>query len=137
MLRADVSQVRQLHPELEVLNQLGADSRFIVSEPLREAPRRLDRGPGRLTGLVRRDSERPAAQGVGSATAPCPGSIRAVLAAPAVRLISGPTDMAADQLAADMEQAETAPEAVYRAPSIPQQAARPSGTAETTTRPGS
>lgn len=34
----DVSQVRRLHPELDVLRRLGADARFIVSEPLRELP---------------------------------------------------------------------------------------------------
>jgi predicted glutamine amidotransferase len=34
----DVSQVRQLHPELEGLDRLGADARFIVSEPLRDLP---------------------------------------------------------------------------------------------------
>ncbi|MET0863690.1 MAG: class II glutamine amidotransferase [Nakamurella sp.] len=32
----DIRQVRQLHPELEALNELGDDSRFIVSEPLRD-----------------------------------------------------------------------------------------------------
>ena len=34
----DVRQLRQLHPELEVLNELSVDTRFIVSEPLRDLP---------------------------------------------------------------------------------------------------
>jgi predicted glutamine amidotransferase len=34
----DISQVRSLYPELEVLDRLGPDTRFIVSEPLRELP---------------------------------------------------------------------------------------------------
>ena len=34
----DVRQVRQLYPELEVLTELGDDTRFIVSEPLRDLP---------------------------------------------------------------------------------------------------
>jgi predicted glutamine amidotransferase len=35
---SDVSQVRRLYPELDALEQLGADTRFIVSEPLRDLP---------------------------------------------------------------------------------------------------
>ena len=34
----DIAQVRQLYPELAVLNELGDDTRFIVSEPLRDLP---------------------------------------------------------------------------------------------------
>ncbi len=34
----DVSQVRSLHPELTELDALGPDTRFIVSEPLRDLP---------------------------------------------------------------------------------------------------
>ena len=34
----DISQVRSLYPELAVLDRLGPDTRFIVSEPLRELP---------------------------------------------------------------------------------------------------
>ena len=34
----DVAQLRQLHPELPVLGRLGNDTRFIVSEPLRDLP---------------------------------------------------------------------------------------------------
>ena len=33
-----VSQLRHLYPDLEALNQLGADTRFVVSEPLRDLP---------------------------------------------------------------------------------------------------
>jgi len=34
----DVAQVRELYPELEALDRLSADSRFVVSEPLRDLP---------------------------------------------------------------------------------------------------
>ncbi|OJF12683.1 class II glutamine amidotransferase [Couchioplanes caeruleus] len=34
----DVSQVRELYPELDTLERLGPDTRFIVSEPLRDLP---------------------------------------------------------------------------------------------------
>ncbi len=34
----DVAQVRNLYPELDVLDLLGPDTRFIVSEPLRDLP---------------------------------------------------------------------------------------------------
>ena len=34
----NISQVRSLYPELEVLDRLGTDTRFVVSEPLRELP---------------------------------------------------------------------------------------------------
>jgi len=34
----DVSQVRKLHPDVEALRELGPDTRFIVSEPIRELP---------------------------------------------------------------------------------------------------
>ncbi|WP_174186999.1 class II glutamine amidotransferase [Nocardia barduliensis] len=32
----EISQLRALHPEVEVLRQLGAETRFVVSEPLRD-----------------------------------------------------------------------------------------------------
>jgi hypothetical protein len=34
----NISQVRSLYPDLQVLDRLGNDTRFIVSEPLRELP---------------------------------------------------------------------------------------------------
>src|SRR4051794_5427178 len=34
----EMRQVRALHPDLEVLGELGDDTRFIVSEPLRDLP---------------------------------------------------------------------------------------------------
>jgi predicted glutamine amidotransferase len=34
----DIAQVRSLYPDLDVLDRLGPDTRFIVSEPLRELP---------------------------------------------------------------------------------------------------
>ena len=52
----DVSQVRQLHPDLEVLNELGDDTRFIVSEPLRDLPGAWNEVPEGSWGLVRRDT---------------------------------------------------------------------------------
>jgi hypothetical protein len=36
----DASQVRELYPQLDVLDRLGADARFIVSESLRDLPGR-------------------------------------------------------------------------------------------------
>jgi hypothetical protein len=35
---SDVSRLRQLHPELDAFNELGVDTRFIVSEPLPDLP---------------------------------------------------------------------------------------------------
>ena len=32
----DVAKLRELHPEVEVLNRLGAETRVVVSEPLRD-----------------------------------------------------------------------------------------------------
>jgi predicted glutamine amidotransferase len=50
----EVSQVRQLHPELEVLNELGPDTRFIVSEPLRDLPGAWNEVPEGSWGRVSR-----------------------------------------------------------------------------------
>jgi predicted glutamine amidotransferase len=50
----DVSQLRQLYPELSVLNELGVDTRFIVSEPLRDLPGAWQEVPEGTWGLVRR-----------------------------------------------------------------------------------
>ncbi|MFL6063512.1 MAG: class II glutamine amidotransferase [Friedmanniella sp.] len=51
----DVSQVRSLHPEIEALQELGPDTRFIVSEPLRDLPGAWNEVPegswARLRGL--------------------------------------------------------------------------------------
>jgi predicted glutamine amidotransferase len=51
----DVSQLRQLYPDVEVLTELGADTRFIVSEPLRDLPGAWNEVPDGSWGLVRRD----------------------------------------------------------------------------------
>jgi predicted glutamine amidotransferase len=51
---ADVAQVRQLYPELEVLKQAGPDTRFVVSEPLRDLPGAWHEVPEGSWGLVRR-----------------------------------------------------------------------------------
>jgi glutamine amidotransferase len=53
----DVQQVRQLYPDLEVLEELGDDSRFIVSEPLRELPGAWNEVPDSSWGLVRRGEQ--------------------------------------------------------------------------------
>jgi predicted glutamine amidotransferase len=53
----DVSQLRQLYPDLEALNELGADTRFVVSEPLRDLPGAWNEVPDGSWGLVGRDKE--------------------------------------------------------------------------------
>jgi len=50
----DAEQVRQLHPELDALEQLGPDARFVVSEPLRDLPGAWNEVPEGSWGLVRR-----------------------------------------------------------------------------------
>ena len=49
----DVAQLRQLHPELAVLDRLGNDTRFIVSEPLRAPPGAWNEVPESSWALVR------------------------------------------------------------------------------------
>ena len=49
----DVAQLRQLHPELPVLDRLGNDTRFIVSEPLRALPGAWNEVPESSWALVR------------------------------------------------------------------------------------
>jgi glutamine amidotransferase len=49
----DVGQLRQLYPDLEVLNELGAESRFVVSEPLRDLPGAWNEVPDGSWGVVR------------------------------------------------------------------------------------
>ena len=53
----DVAQLRQLYPDLEALQELGADTRFIVSEPLRDLPGAWNEVPDGSWGLVRGDKE--------------------------------------------------------------------------------
>jgi predicted glutamine amidotransferase len=50
----DVSQVRRLYPELNNLDRLGDDTRFIVSEPLRDLPGAWNEVPEGSWALVRR-----------------------------------------------------------------------------------
>jgi predicted glutamine amidotransferase len=50
----DVSQVRELYPELDVLERLEADTRFIVSEPIRDLPGAWTEVPESSWALVRR-----------------------------------------------------------------------------------
>ncbi|GAA3382960.1 class II glutamine amidotransferase [Cryptosporangium minutisporangium] len=49
----DASQVRRLYPDLDVLDRLGPDSRFIVSEPLRDLPGAWTEVPEASWALVR------------------------------------------------------------------------------------
>jgi predicted glutamine amidotransferase len=51
----DISQLRRLYPELDVLEGLGADTRLIVSEPLRDLPGAWNEVPEGTWGFVRRD----------------------------------------------------------------------------------
>ena len=49
----DVAQLRQLHPDLEILTKLGAETRLIVSEPLRDLPGAWNEVPDGSWGVVR------------------------------------------------------------------------------------
>ncbi|GAT64431.1 glutamine amidotransferase [Planomonospora sphaerica] len=49
----DISQVRRLHPELESLRRLGAGTRFVVSEPLRDLTGAWNELPESSHGLIR------------------------------------------------------------------------------------
>jgi glutamine amidotransferase len=49
----DAAQVRKLYPDLEVLDRLGADARFIVSEPLRDLPGLWNEVPEGSWALIR------------------------------------------------------------------------------------
>ena len=49
----DVAQLRQLHPELAVLDRLGNDTHFVVSEPLRALPGAWNEVPEGSWALVR------------------------------------------------------------------------------------
>jgi predicted glutamine amidotransferase len=48
----DVDQVRALYPHLDVLDRLGEDTRFIVSEPLRDLPGVWDEVPEASWALI-------------------------------------------------------------------------------------
>ncbi|WP_449060637.1 class II glutamine amidotransferase [Planomonospora algeriensis] len=49
----DISQVRLLHPELESLRRLGAGTRFVVSEPLRDLTGAWNELPESSHGVIR------------------------------------------------------------------------------------
>jgi predicted glutamine amidotransferase len=49
----DVAQLRQLHPDLEILDKLGPETRLIVSEPLRDLPGAWNEVPEGSWGVVR------------------------------------------------------------------------------------
>jgi predicted glutamine amidotransferase len=49
----DLAQLRQLHPDLEILTKLGAETRLIVSEPLRDLPGAWNEVPEGSWGVVR------------------------------------------------------------------------------------
>jgi len=50
---SDVSQVRALYPDLAALDQLGPDTRFVVSEPLKDLPGVWDEVPEASWALIR------------------------------------------------------------------------------------
>lgn len=49
----DIAQVRELHPELEALRRLGAGTRFVVSEPLRDLAGTWNEIPEGSHGVIR------------------------------------------------------------------------------------
>src|SRR5947209_4561852 len=49
----DVGQVRRLYPDMSVLGELGDDTRFIVSEPLRDLPGAWEEVPEASWALIR------------------------------------------------------------------------------------
>jgi predicted glutamine amidotransferase len=50
----DVGQVRQLYPQMQVLTELSEDTRFILSEPLRDLPGAWNEVPDGSWGVMRR-----------------------------------------------------------------------------------
>ncbi|WP_113700883.1 class II glutamine amidotransferase [Nonomuraea lactucae] len=52
-----IEQLRMLYPELEVLHELGTDTRFVVSEPLRDLKGAWNEVPESSWGLVRRGAD--------------------------------------------------------------------------------
>jgi predicted glutamine amidotransferase len=49
----DVAKLQALHPEVEVLHRLGAETRFVVSEPLRDLPGAWNEVPESSASVVR------------------------------------------------------------------------------------
>ncbi len=49
----DVAKLRELHPEVEVLNRLGTETRVVVSEPLRDLSEAWNEVPESSCGIVR------------------------------------------------------------------------------------
>ncbi|MDT2007157.1 class II glutamine amidotransferase [Rhodococcus opacus] len=49
----DVARLQALHPEVEVLHRLGGETRFVVSEPLRDLPGAWNEVPESSAGVVR------------------------------------------------------------------------------------
>jgi glutamine amidotransferase len=56
-----MTRVRELHPEVEVLNRLGDETRFVVSEPLRDLAGAWNEVPESSAGVVQpgQDEIRP------------------------------------------------------------------------------
>ncbi|MEW1953452.1 class II glutamine amidotransferase [Terrabacter sp. NPDC080008] len=48
----DVTRLRELHPEVEMLRTLSADTRFVVSEPLRDLPGAWREVPESTCGII-------------------------------------------------------------------------------------
>jgi hypothetical protein len=49
----DVTQLQELHPELEVLGRIGREARLVVSEPLRDLEGAWNEVPEASCGIVR------------------------------------------------------------------------------------
>ncbi|HEY5852735.1 MAG TPA: class II glutamine amidotransferase, partial [Aldersonia sp.] len=49
----EVAKLRALHPEVEVLHRLGGETRFVVSEPLRDLEGAWNEVPESSAGVVR------------------------------------------------------------------------------------
>lgn len=49
----EIDKLRALHPEVEVLYRLGDETRFVVSEPLRDLPGAWNEVPESCAALVR------------------------------------------------------------------------------------
>jgi glutamine amidotransferase len=73
----DVPTLRQLHPELEVLEKVSDESRLVVSEPLRDLPGAWNEVPESSYGIVQQgqDELRPFTPRVPTAPVSVPAQI--------------------------------------------------------------
>ena len=49
----DVTQLRRLHPEIDVIARAGEETRLVVSEPLRDLPGAWNEVPESSVGVIR------------------------------------------------------------------------------------